>query len=214
MEALKEVLIKNEWFTKQELEKLFTSDIQQCISECIRPKQGDIFNAFEKLKPQDVKVLILGQDPYPDETKAHGLAFSYNSGEIPTRDSLSNIFRKIEDEIEIKNTYSNLSAWKNQGVLLLNTALTFAPDNKDFHINAWRNFTNQVISKLLETKIENKQPLVVMLWGKKANEIEVLAYKGNKQEVDFQEKYPFIKILRSSHPSNNHQACEKNHLQW
>ena len=209
MEALKKILVENNWFTSREVEKLFTPDIQKCINECTRPSQADIFSAFENLKPQDIKVLIIGQDPYPDKTKAHGLAFSYKNGEIPAEDSLLNIFRKIREDVGIENSYTNLSAWKNQGVLLLNTALTFVPDNKDFHINAWRNFTNQVISKLLETKIENKQPLVVMLWGKKANEIEVLAYKGNKQEVDFQEKYPFIKILRSSHPSNNHQACKK-----
>ena len=209
MEALKEILIKNEWFTRQEIEKLFTSEIQECINECTRPNQSDIFNAFDGLRPRGVKVLIIGQDPYPDEAKAHGLAFSYNNGEIPAEDSLLNIFRKIKEDVGIDNSYTNLSAWKKQGVLLLNTALTFAPDNQDFHINAWRNFVNQVISKLLKVKTENKQPLVVMLWGAKANEIKSLAYKGNQQGADYQEKYPLVKILRSSHPSNNYQACTK-----
>lgn len=169
MEALKEILIKNEWFTSQEVEELFTSEIQKCINECARPSQGDIFNAFDGLRPQDVKVLIIGQDPYPDEAKPHGLAFSYNNGEIPAEDSLLNIFRKIKEDVGIDNSYTNLSAWKEQGVLLLNTALTFAPDNQDFHIKAWHNFVNHVISKLLEVKTTNKQPLVVMLWGAKAN---------------------------------------------
>ena len=209
MEALKEILIKNEWFTRQEVEELFTSEIQECINECTRPNQSDIFNAFDGLKPQDVKVLIIGQDPYPDEAKAHGLAFSYNNGEIPAEDSLLNIFRKISEDVGIDNSYTNLSAWKKQGVLLLNTALTFAPDNQDVHIRAWGNFVNQVISKLLEVKTTNKQPLVVMLWGAKANELKALVYKGNQQEKDYQEKYPFVKILRSSHPSNNYQACTK-----
>ena len=209
MKALKEILIKNEWFTRQEVEELFTSEIQKCINECTRPSQSDIFNAFDGLKPQDVKVLIIGQDPYPDEAKAHGLAFSYNNGEIPAEDSLLNIFRKIKEDVGIDNSYTNLSAWKKQGVLLFNTALTFAPDNQDFYINAWRNFVNQVISKLLKVKTENKQPLVVMLWGAKANELKALAYKGIKQEADYQEKFPLVKILRSSHPSNNYQACTK-----
>ena len=209
MEALKEILIKNEWFTRQEIEKLFTSEIQECINECTRPNQSDIFNAFDGLRPRGVKVLIIGQDPYPDEAKAHGLAFSYNNGEIPAEDSLLNIFRKIKEDVGIDNSYTNLSAWKKQGVLLLNTALTFAPDNQDFHINAWRNFVNQVISKLLKVKTENKQPLVVMLWGDKANKLEVLAYKKGKHRVYYQEKYPLVKILRSSHPSNNYQACTK-----
>ena len=209
MEALKEILIMNDWFTRQEVEEIFTPEIQKCINECTRPSRGDIFNAFDGLNPQDVKVLIIGQDPYPDEKKAHGLAFSYNNGEIPAEDSLLNIFRKIKEDVGIDNSYTNLSAWKKQGVLLLNTALTFAPDNQDFHINAWRNFVNQVISKLLKVKTENKQPLVVMLWGAKANEIKSLAYKGNQQGADYQEKYPLVKILRSSHPSNNYQACTK-----
>lgn len=177
MKALKEILIKNEWFTRQEIEKLFTSEIQECINECTRPNQSDIFNAFDGLRPQDVKVLIIGQDPYPDEAKAHGLAFSYNNGEIPAEDSLLNIFRKISEDVGIDNSYTNLSVWKKQGVLLLNTALTFAPNNQDFHIKAWHNFVNHVISKLLEVKTKNKQPLVVMLWGDKANKLEVLAYK-------------------------------------
>ena len=205
MEALKYILINNEWFTRQEVEELITSEIQECINECTRPNQNDIFNAFDGLRPQDVKVLIIGQDPYPDEAKAHGLAFSYNNGEIPAEDSLLNIFRKIKEDVGIDNSYTNLSAWKKQGVLLLNTALTFAPDNQDFHINAWRNFVNHVISRLLEVKPKNKQPLVVMLWGAKANELKALVYKGK----DYQEKYPFVKILRSSHPSNNYQACMK-----
>lgn len=127
MEALKEILIDNEWFTRQEVEELFTSEIQKCINECTRPNQSDIFNAFEDLKPQNVKVLIIGQDPYPDEAKAHGLAFSYKGGKISADDSLRNIFHKIKEDVGIDNSYTNLSAWKEQGVLLLNTALTFAP---------------------------------------------------------------------------------------
>ncbi len=209
MEALKEILIKNEWFSKQEVEEIFTPDIVKCIDECTRPRQDEIFNAFDGLKPQDVKVLIIGQDPYPDETKAHGLAFSYRDGSIPADDSLRNIFHKIKDDLGIDNTHTNLSAWKEQGVLLLNTALTFAPNNQDFHIKAWQDFINQVISKLLKVKTEYKQPLVIMLWGAKANELKTLAYKEIKQEADYQEKYPFVRILRSSHPSNNYQACTK-----
>ena len=126
MEALKEILIDNEWFTRQEVEELFTSEIQKCINECTRPNQSDIFNAFEGLKPQDVKVLIIGQDPYPDEAKAHGLAFSYKDGTISADDSLRNIFHKIKEDVGIDNNFTNLSTWKEQGVLLLNTALTFA----------------------------------------------------------------------------------------
>mgnify|MGYP000762594156 FL=1 len=205
MEALKEILIDNEWFTRQEVEELFTSEIQKCINECTRPNQSDIFNAFEGLKPLDVKVLIIGQDPYPDEAKAHGLAFSYKDGTISADDSLRNIFHKIKEDVGIDNNFTNLSTWKEQGVLLLNTALTFAGEsNQEFHIKTWNKFINSVISKLLEVKTASKQPLVVMLWGDKANKLQALAYKSNEYE-----NFPFIKILRSSHPSNNYQACTK-----
>ncbi len=139
----------------------------------------------------------------------NGLAFSYRDGSIPADDSLRNIFHKIKDDLGIDNTHTNLSAWKEQGVLLLNTALTFAPNNQDFHIKAWQDFINQVISKLLKVKTEYKQPLVIMLWGRKANEIKTLAYKGKEQELVFNQQYPLIKLLRSSHPSNNYQACTK-----
>lgn len=210
MEALKEILIQNEWFTRQDVEKFFTSEIQKCINECTRPKQCDIFYAFEGLKPQDIKVLIIGQDPYPDEEKAHGLAFSYKNGKISADDSLRNIFHKIKEDIQIDNSYTNLSAWKKQGVLLLNTALTFAgKSNQKFHIKSWKQFINAVIFKLLESKTTTKQPLVIMLWGSKANKLKTLSYKGSKQKVNHQEKYPLVKILRSSHPSNNYQACTK-----
>lgn len=205
MEALKEILLDNEWFTSQEVDKLFTSEIQECINECTRPSQVDIFNAFDRLKPQDVKVLIIGQDPYPDEAKAHGLAFSYKDGKISADDSLRNIFYKIKEDVGIDNSYTNLSAWKEQGVLLLNTALTYAGEsNQEFHIKTWNQLINSAISKLLEVKTTNKQPLVVMLWGDKANKLQALSYKSNEYE-----NFPFIKILRSSHPSNNYQACTK-----
>lgn len=207
MEALKEILVKNDWFTEQDAEKIFTpdSDIVNCINECTRPNKSDIFNAFEGLKPQNVKVLIIGQDPYPDEEKAHGLAFSYKNGKILAEDSLRNIFCKIKEDVGIDNSYTNLSAWKEQGVLLLNTALTYAGDsNKDFHIKSWNKFINSVISKLAEVKIETKQALVIMLWGVRANNLQSIAYKSNEYE-----NYPFIKILRSSHPSNRYQSCTK-----
>lgn len=198
------------WFSVKELDELLTADVKSCIDNCKRPSKDDIFNAFDGLKPEDVKVLIIGQDPYPDEAKAHGLAFSYKNGEIPASDSLKNIFDKIKEDLQIDNSYANLSAWKEQGVLLLNTALTFAGENnRDFHLKSWDKFVNQVISKLLEVKTETNQPLVVMLWGGKANELKPLAYKGKENEKAYQEKYPFIRILRSSHPSNNYQACTK-----
>lgn len=206
MEVLKKILIDNQWFTRQEVEELFTSEIQKCINECTRPSQSEIFNAFEGLKPQDVKVLIIGQDPYPDEAKAHGLAFSYKNESMPADDSLNNIFEKIESELKIKNKCTNLTSWKKQGVLLLNTALTYTKEeSSDKYIKLWQPFVSQIINKLLSTK----NPLVIMLWGRAANEIKQFAYKGKTKEEIYTKEYPNILILRSSHPSNNYQACTK-----
>ena len=197
MKELKEILIKNEWFNEQEIEKLFTPDIIKCIEECTRPKQKDIFNAFDGLKPQDVKVLILGQDPYPTENRADGLAFSFGDNK-PAQDSLKNIFDKIKIELNINNTNTNLKCWRDRGVLLLNTALTFKKGNQDYHITSWSIFVNNIISKLLHIKRDSTNPLVIMLWGGQANLLKI--FRDDKEDSAFIKKN--IYLLRSSHPSN------------
>lgn len=206
LECLKFILCDNEWFTYKEIEKYFTDEkckylceyICECIRECTSPDKTDIFNAFDGLPPKKVKVLILGQDPYPDKEKAHGLAFSHKEGNIHVKDSLKNIFDKIKENVGIDNEFTDLTSWKKKGVLLLNTVLTYAGENnREYNSYAWNPFINIIISKLIEYKIENEKPLVIMLWGKEANELYPVAYKKNKYE-----NCPFIKILRSSHPSN------------
>lgn len=203
MEALKEILIKNEWFTKQEVEGLCTSEIQQCINKCTRPSKSDIFNAFDGLKPQDVKVLIIGQDPYPDKKGnkvAHGLAFSSKSDCRPT--SLQTIFAKIESEYGKCDFKSNdLTCWKKQGVLLLNTALTYSKNETlSMRLKLWKPFITHIISKLLN----RKQPLVIMLWGKKAQNL----FKDIESNTD-------LLILKSSHPQargNDNTFFDNNHF--
>lgn len=195
LECLKFILCDNEWFTYKEIEKYFTDEICECIRECTSPDKTDIFNAFDGLPPKKVKVLIMGKDPYPDKEKAHGLAFSHKEGNIPVgKDSLKNIFDKINSEYpNINNQITDLTCWKNQGVLLLNTALTYAEkDKQKAHFKAWKTFINLIISKLVKYKRITKQPLVIMLWGKEANNFICMT-----KDKD----YSFIKILRSSHPS-------------
>lgn len=214
---LKEILIKNEWFSEEELNKVWTPEIETCIKECSRPHPSEVFNAFDGLKPQDVKVLIIGQDPYPDIERAHGLAFSFKNGSLVPEDSLKNIFEKLKNELGINNTYTNLTCWKKQQVLLLNTSLTYkkADDKKEQgnvqkqHLKHWDGFVNNVLKKLTNSKKKNKQPLVVMLWGRKANELKEFAYKGLEQENIFSEENPNILILRSSHPSNLYLASSR-----
>lgn len=196
MEALKEILIKNEWFTKQEVEETFTSDVVKCIDECTRPRQDEIFNAFDGLKPQDVKVLIIGQDPYPTEGRADGLAFSFGDNK-PAKDSLKNIFDKIKSELNIDNKNTNLKCWRDRGVLLLNTALTYKKGNQDYHITSWSNFVDHIISKLLQNRTPDN-PLVIMLWGGQANLLT--SFRDDKDDVIHKDKN--IYILRASHPSN------------
>lgn len=197
MENLKENFIKNEWFTKQEVEEIFTPEVMECIAECTRPKQDEIFNAFEGLKPQDVKVLIIGQDPYPTEGRADGLAFSFGNNK-PAQASLKNIFDKIKSELNIDNKNTNLKCWRDRGVLLLNTALTYRKGKQDYHIESWRNFVNSIISKLLQIKRGSNNPLVIMLWGGQANLLKL--FRNDKEDFMYRDKH--IYILRASHPSN------------
>lgn len=200
-----EPLITNQWITETEIEQLFQPKLKSIIDESERPKyttQEDkkiIFNAFDGLNPQDVKVLIIGQDPYPAENRAHGLAFSFKDGQ-PAQDSLKNIFSKLESDLNINNKTSNLTEWKNRGVLLLNTSLTLK--NKKGHFTQWKPFINFVIQNLLQEKNKTNKPLVIMLWGNPANSIEPLKYLGKIKESEFHKTHPNILILRSSHPSN------------
>lgn len=195
MKTLKEVLIKNDWFAKQEVEELFTSEIIKCINEKdIRPQEEDIFNAFKDLTPEEVKVLIIGQDPYPDAREkeiADGLAFS-SKNEDDCPDSLSKIFQEIKSEYKDRdcNFKSNsLKYWKKQGVLLLNSALTFkSKETQETHLNAWAPFITKVIHKILTS---NDNPLVVILWGEDAKNVFF------SKCIDINKN---VRILSSSHP--------------
>ncbi len=147
-----------------------------------------------KITPFDkVKVLIMGQDPYPNKEDAHGLAFSKLSGKIPA--SLKNIFEKIkEDTNGVCNVSGNLTPWAKQGVLLLNRALSFSKSETLASRNKfWLPVENIIIDKL----IGRNKPLVVILWGNPANDIEQFTF-GKEQEYLKRN----IFIIRSSHPSN------------
>lgn len=199
MEALKEILIKNEWFKDiEDLEKFWTKNkkMLECINNCDRPNKKDIFNAFDGLTPQDVKVLIVGQDPYPTEGRADGLAFSFGDNK-PAKDSLKNIFDKIKSELNIDNKNTNLKCWRDRGVLFLNTALTYKKGDQDYHITSWSNFVDHIISKLMQNRTSDN-PLVIMLWGGQANLLK--SFRNDKKDSIYRDKH--IYILRASHPSN------------
>ncbi len=227
-EAVKKLFepLKNVWLDEQEIDNLLTDELIECFNKSTSPADiNDTFNAFIGLTPEDVKVLIIGKDPYPNTERAHGLAFSFANNH-KANDSIKNIFKKIKNDLNINNSDTNLTCWRKRGVLLLNTALTYEKfenkENKNLsegqikyrqkklqekHIEIWGNFVNIIIEKLIKNRQKNNKPLVIMLWGEDANKIEAVHY-----EKFIKDNYPNIKILRSSHPSNMGQACKKSIL--
>ena len=142
-------------------------------SKTIFPAQSDIFKALEYCSPEQVKVVILGQDPYHGEGQAHGLSFSVKPG-IKAPPSLKNIFKELDSDLGVhmpKN--GDLSSWASQGVLLLNNVLTVEKSKAGSHQKkGWEEFTNEIISIL------NKQKnIVFILWGtpaqKKAKSVSI-----------------------------------------
>jgi uracil-DNA glycosylase len=150
------------------------------------PKGSQIFNAFNLCSFNDLKVVIIGQDPYHGEGQAHGLCFSVPEG-IPHPPSLINIFKEIEADLQIPYPKSgNLESWAKQGVLLLNATLTVKKGQPGSHQKkGWEQFTDTVIS-LISDKKEN---VVFLLWGGFAKKKAAL--------IDSKKHY----ILTSGHPS-------------
>ena len=154
-----------EGFCNRFLEKIFLKifDLIQ-DDHVIFPSLSNVFKALELVKYNEVKVVILGQDPYHGLGQANGLAFSVPSGiEIPP--SLKNIFLELNSDLNIPLPLDgDLTRWARQGVLLLNTVLTVEKGQPNSHINlGWGEFTDRVIVKLSE-----KGNVVFVLWGKSA----------------------------------------------
>ena len=145
-----------------------------------------IFNAFRHTPFQDVKVVILGQDPYHGKGQAHGLCFSVPQG-VPPPPSLINIFKEQQKDLGIPfPAHGNLEAWARQGVLLLNATLTVRAGQAGSHQNrGWENFTNAVIKKISQ----QREGVVFMLWGRYAQVKEALV-DGSRHL-----------ILKAAHPS-------------
>lgn len=186
-------MIGNDWdlALKEEFEKDYFLKINDFINKeyetkTIYPPYDEIFNAFKLTPLNEVKVVILGQDPYHEKGQAHGLAFSTPAGRPKPR-SLNNIFREINAEYDYPIPESGcLESWANQGVFLLNTVLTVEEGNANSHSKCgWQIFTDNVI-KLLDNQT---QPIVFLLWGKQAEK---------KKELI---KNPNHLVLITSHPS-------------
>lgn len=159
-----DILLKDE-FNKDYFKNLKEFVLSEYNTKTIYPPFDDIFNAFKLTPFSEVKVVILGQDPYHEKGQAHGLAFSTPPNR-PIPRSLKNIFKEIANEYGYPIPDSGcLESWANQGVFLLNTVLTVEEGNANSHSKCgWQTFTNNVI-KLLNKK---ESPIVFLLWGKQA----------------------------------------------
>ena len=186
-------MIGNDWdlALSEEFKKEYFLNIMDFVQEeyatkTVYPPYGDMFNAFKFTPLSNVKVVILGQDPYHEEGQAHGLAFSTPEGR-PIPRSLKNIFKEINHEYGYPIPESGcLEKWAEQGVFLLNTVLTVEAGNANSHSKCgWQIFTDNVIGILNE----QTQPIVFMLWGKQAEKKKDLITNPNHL------------VLITSHPS-------------
>lgn len=167
------VEFKNDWdellndeFKKEYYLKLRQFLINEYKTKTIFPGMYDIFNAFKYTSYENVKAVIIGQDPYHGFGQAHGLCFSVKKGVAPPP-SLVNIFKEIKEDVGIDNTgkHGELTKWAKNGVLLLNNVLTVREACANSHKNkGWETFTNDVI-KLLDSR---EKPMVFFLWGANA----------------------------------------------
>lgn len=152
----------------------------------VYPPKDYIFNALKLTPYKDVKVVIVGQDPYHGEKEAHGLSFSVQNG-IKLPPSLKNIFKELEDDLNIKSpNCGNLTKWAKEGVLLLNSTLTVIKDHPNSHKDlGWSLLTDYII-KVLNLR---EDPIVFILWGNFARSKKELI--TNKHHL----------IIESTHPS-------------
>ena len=193
-EILIMTMISNDWlpalqeeFRKPYYKQLFTFVKQEYDTRVIYPPADDIFNAFHFTPLREVKVLILGQDPYHNEHQAHGLSFSVLPEQTEIPPSLQNIYQELHDDLGCyipNNGY--LEKWARQGVLMLNTVLTVRAHQANSHQGkGWEQFTDAVIQAVNA----QDRPIVYMLWGRPA-----------------QSKIPMLTnpnhlILKAPHPS-------------
>lgn len=187
------VHIGNDWDTllKDEFQKEYYLQLRKFLAyeykhTSVYPDMYDLFNALRYTAYQDVKVVILGQDPYHGPGQAHGLCFSVKKGVTPPP-SLLNIFQELQEDVGcLIPNHGELTNWCKQGVLLLNTVLTVRRGQANSHAGkGWEILTDEII-RLLDQKPE---PMVFLLWGKNAKAKQALL--NNPKHL----------VLTSSHPS-------------
>ncbi|MFJ7954091.1 uracil-DNA glycosylase [Lysinibacillus sp. NPDC096418] len=188
-------IFPNDWQTilSDELEKPYYQALRQFVAhefstQTIYPPMDEVMSAFHTTAYRDVKVVILGQDPYHGPNQAHGLSFSVKPG-VPHPPSLRNMLKELQDDIGCPiPQHGTLTKWAEQGVLLLNTVLTVRAGQANSHQGqGWEQFTDAVIEKLAA----RQQSVIFILWGKPAQRKKQLILKYSQQHV----------ILEAPHPS-------------
>ena len=180
----------NELFKEEEnkeyYQKLMSFIEKEYKEKIVYPPKDMLFNAFKYKDIDEIKVVILGQDPYPSPNHAHGLCFSVQHG-ISEPKSLVNIYKEIYNDLEINPPMDgNLEGWAEQGVFLLNTILTVEKGKPLSHKNkGWEIFTTRVIEELNN----DDNPKVFVLWGNEARKLNRLITNPNHL------------IIESAHPS-------------
>ena len=186
-------MIGNKWdyYLKQEFDKDYFKELLSFVKKeyhekTIYPKQNEVFNAFRYTDFDNVKVVILGQDPYHGPNQAEGLSFSV-SNEVLKPPSLQNIFKELESDLGTPfPEHNSLKPWAKQGVLLLNAVLTVEEHKPTSHKDkGWEQFTDAVI-QILNKK---EEPIVFILWG---------SYARSKKAFITNPKHL---IIESAHPS-------------
>ena len=180
---------------KDEIAQPYVRELKEFLAEEKRrgmeiyPQEPQVFNAFLYTPFDQVKVVIMGQDPYHGVGQAHGLSFSVPCG-VRCPPSLKNIFTELHDDLNIPISQDGcLSKWAKQGVLLLNATLTVrAGEPRSHHGKGWERFTDAIVSKL----IQRDDPIVFILWGKSAQE---------KCEQILQHEKKGHAVLTAAHPS-------------
>jgi len=191
-----EINLQSDWkeHLNEEFKKTYFKNLMAFVDEeyshfpdAIFPKKEDVFNAFNVCALSNVRVVILGQDPYPTRGHAHGLSFSVQEDVKPFPKSLKNIFKELDRDLNIPFPENgNLLRWANQGVLLLNATLTVREGKPESHANkGWEKFTDFVLQKLMS----ERRNVVYLLWGSKA-----------QSKADFLNTNDNL-VLKAPHPS-------------
>jgi uracil-DNA glycosylase len=167
-------LIQNDWklilkshFDQAWIDELVARLTEEYKSQHVYPPISDVFNALKLTAFENVKVIILGQDPYHGEGEAQGFSFSVPNG-IKIPPSLRNIFKELTADLGVQRTQSDLTDWANQGVLLLNSVLTVRANQPGSHVKiGWQTLTSTILASLNSCE----KPLVFMLWGNYAQQV-------------------------------------------